>query len=810
MSTLWTPVMKPGVLLMRRLRLPFKVGLIGLMLFVPMVLLLVALLQQGLAGRQATLAEHEGAQMVRQLLVAATHLQATRGLNHRVLNGDSAATGERDAARARLRQQLQRLDTQLGAARTVRVDDLWPAVRDAVGALAEGRHDPVRAVAFSQHTQQVEALRQLMLATAERSGLLLDPQANTYFMMDVAVERLLPWTETLGLVRGEGAGLLARGDASAAERARVLGRVEQLRRQLQDVQWRTGALERAGVAGFQGQAEAVQRSQAFADLATKLFTAEMLDGDAKVFFGQGSEAMGSVLAYGQEVQDRLEAALLERASRETTAVALRAGLSLLGVLLLAYFATAFYVSFLGAMGRLSRGMTAVAEGNLAHRFDIQGRDELAEVGQVVERMAERLSTMVAEIRSSAVRVSDTGGLLAGGSAALAQRTEEQAASLRQFVATVGQLSSAVAGNAAEVTQLDGVSTEVHAQAEQGNQAMQQTVAALGGLEASSARMSEIIGVIDGIAFQTNILALNAAVEAARAGEAGRGFAVVATEVRSLAQRSSAAAGEIRSLIARSREEVDATVKRVQHTGSALQAVAGGIGRVSERLKHIAHSSNAQSQGLEEMASAVGNLDEITRQNAALVDESRSSSAALVDRAAALATAVGSIRLRQGSADEARALVSRALQLVQQRGRPAAADALHSAEAGFVDRDLYIFFVDRQGRYVLHGAKPAMEGRRVHDVPGIDGDRFVRDAFAAAEAGGGWIEYSIVNPASGQVQPKASWVQPLDADLVIGCGVYRQQDAAAPAAAPARGAAQSRSAGIGSAPSPAKGRVAAPA
>jgi methyl-accepting chemotaxis protein len=368
-----------------------------------------------------------------------------------------------------------------------------------------------------------------------------------------------------------------------------------------------------------------------------------------------------VATYGDEVQDNLAAALLARAEKQTLMLGLQGALSLAGALLLAYFATAFYVSFLGAVRRLSKGITAMAEGDLSHKSDMQGRDEMAHRGQVVERMSERLSTMVAEIRSSAVRVSDTGQQLAGGSAALAERTETQASSLRQFVRTVSQLSTAVAGNAAEVTVLDAVTAKVHTQAAEGNQ--------------------------------------------------------------------------------------------------ALQAVVGSVGQVSEKLRTIAHSSNEQSQGLREMAAAVGNLAEITRQNAALVDESRASSAALVDR------------------------------------------------------DLYIFFVDSQSRYVPHGAKPAMEGKRVHDAPGIDGDRFVRDAFATAAAGGGWIDYAIVNPVSGQVQAKASWVQQLDDGLVIGCDIYRHKAAAASsptaAATAASPAPQSRSAGIGKAPSPAR-RAAVPA
>jgi signal transduction histidine kinase len=132
-----------------------------------------------------------------------------------------------------------------------------------------------------------------------------------------------------------------------------------------------------------------------------------------------------------------------------------------------------------------------------------------------------------------------------------------------------------------------------------------------------------------------------------------------------------------------------------------------------------------------------------------------------------------MRLRQGSADEARELVQRAYELVRSGGLHAAGPALHSRDTGFVDRDMYIFVLDRQGHYVVHGAKPAMEGKRVHEVPGIDGDRFVREVWeAAANTAGGWVEYDIVNPVDGVVQPKASFVLQIDANQLIGCGVYR--------------------------------------
>jgi hypothetical protein len=301
--------------------------------------------------------------------------------------------------------------------------------------------------------------------------------------------------------------------------------------------------------------------------------------------------------------------------------------------------------------------------------------------------------------------------------------------------------------------------------------MRETVDSMATMQTSSRRVGEIIAVIDGISFQTNILALNAAVEAARAGEAGRGFAVVAAEVRQLAQRSSVAAAEIRKLIGESTGQVAASVSRIEHVSTTLDAVVTGVQDVSQRLRGIASASAEQSRSLGEVSDNVGSLDEITRQNALMVEESKRASQDLVDRAAKLSGAVASIRLRQGSADEARDLVDRALQCVKQYGLAEACARMRDRSQGFVDRDLYVFAVDRSGNYRLHAAKPAMEGRSIREVPGIDGDRFVHDAWHSTERGPAWIEYDILNLDTGKVAPKSSYMVRLNDQLVFGCGVY---------------------------------------
>ncbi|MFT3665357.1 methyl-accepting chemotaxis protein [Piscinibacter sp.] len=774
----------PGIRLMRQWRIATKMSVMGLFLLVPLVLLLAGSYRGAQAERGRIGAELEGVRLARPLGELIGRLQTQRDLTQRALSGDGTAAATRDGQRAALVEALRALDAGVAATGSFDAASPWRERRGAVLALAEGRHATQRREAFAEHGAAIESLRGMLMLVGERSGLVLDPEAHAFFLRDIALERVVPLAETIGLTRGQGAAILLRGDASNTERVQILGRMDVLATQVGDLRQRFAALERAGTPPPARWQDALAQMDDFGRQVRGVIEADVIDADAAGFFERASQALGELQRLDREVIAALEASLARRSAAATRAMALELGAALAGLLLTAYLALSFHLSFVGAFKALSTGVRRVAEGNLEHRVDIRGRDELAEVGGMLEAMNARLSAMVAEIRSSAVRVGNAGQQVAGGGQALSQRTDEQAASLRQTVATVGQLSAAVASNAEAAKELDGVAGRLRVQAEAGGEAMRASVGSMAALENSSKRVGEIIGVIDGISFQTNILALNAAVEAARAGEAGRGFAVVAAEVRSLAQRSSAAAGEIRKLIRESTQQVGASVARIENVSATLDAVVGGVQDVSDRLRGIAAASAQQSQGLREMSQSVGNLDEITRQNAALVDESTAAAQELVQRAQLLSSAVGSIRLRQGSADEARDLVERAVALVQREGWDEASRLMRERDQGFVDRDLYVFAVDRNGSYRLHAAKPATEGKRVHDIPGIDGDRFVADAWARTERGAGWIEYDILNPETGKVQPKASYVRRLDDRLVLGCGVYRVAEPAAAATAPA--------------------------
>jgi methyl-accepting chemotaxis protein len=287
---------------------------------------------------------------------------------------------------------------------------------------------------------------------------------------------------------------------------------------------------------------------------------------------------------------------------------------------------------------------SIAGGDLTRQVEVETDNETGQLLAALKEMNASLVNTVSEVRVSTDTIATASSQIAAGNLDLSSRTEEQAASLEETASSMEELTSTVKQNADNARQANQMVVSASDHAVKGGQVVAQMVSTMGSIKESSRKIVDIIGVIDGIAFQTNILALNAAVEAARAGEQGRGFAVVASEVRSLAQRSAAAAKEIKELIGDSVEKVDAGGRLVVETGESMEQIVTAVKQVADIMSEIAAASAEQSSGIEQVNIAITQMDEVTQQNAALVEEAAAASSSMQDQAANLANTVAVFKL----------------------------------------------------------------------------------------------------------------------------------------------------------------------
>jgi methyl-accepting chemotaxis protein len=295
----------------------------------------------------------------------------------------------------------------------------------------------------------------------------------------------------------------------------------------------------------------------------------------------------------------------------------------------------------------------VASGDLTHRIESATGDETGALLRALRHMNDSLVGIVSQVRAGTDLIATASQEISAGNLDLSARTEQQAGALEETAASMEELTTTVRNNADNARQANQLALAASDVATRGGTVVGEVVVTMGAINASARKIVDIIGVIDGIAFQTNILALNAAVEAARAGEQGRGFAVVASEVRTLAQRSAAAAKEIKELIGDSVQKVDAGTRLVDQAGATMDEVVASIGRVTGIMAEISTASQEQTGGIEQVNQAIGQMDQVTQQNAALVEESAAAAASMQDQAGKLAEVVGVFRLGREAGGAAR-------------------------------------------------------------------------------------------------------------------------------------------------------------
>ena len=360
---------------------------------------------------------------------------------------------------------------------------------------------------------------------------------------------------------------------------------------------------------------------------------------------QQFQQLGAQLARLTALEQQLSAQAHQQARADFQQ--LSSGMALL-VLLSVLLSLVVTMAVRGAMLRDIRAIAevvlALAAGRLMTGASNDGRDEIADTARMLDQSMDNLTRTLGTIRTAVQTIDVAAHEIASGNLDLSSRTELQASSLEQTASAMASLTEAVQHNAASARQACQLAASAAQLAQTGGSAVQQAVQTMGAIRSSSRQIVDIISVIDGIAFQTNILALNAAVEAARAGEQGRGFAVVASEVRTLAQRSAAAAREIKSLIAASVSTIDSGSASVQQAGEHMNEVVASVQQVNAIINHISQASAEQARGITEVNQAVGQMDDVTQQNAALVEQAAAAAASLQEQAVQLSAAVAVFQL----------------------------------------------------------------------------------------------------------------------------------------------------------------------
>ncbi|PZP28207.1 MAG: hypothetical protein DI603_19870 [Roseateles depolymerans] len=618
--------LSPGVRLFRRLSFTAKAAWIAAAFVIPLVMAL-GFLWSGVQDLIAsTRAEQDGMRYVAPTLEV---IQAVQQRRHAAVLGTpelGTAQGRLEAAMQKLTQLDQSLGAELGTTKG------FADLRQRVAALQGTEAAP--DAQFAAHTAVVDALITLIADAADGSQLSLDPELDTYHMMVVSILRGPQLAENAARLRTLGALVLGGQGLTPARRDHLTEwlAVQPLLGADVDRSFQQGVTAFPEVASRMDRAGVVAAEQAFLKAVRGQLMGVEPQGGAAEYQALGQELLSRQQRLNEQVFKRLDERLQMRIDAQQHGLAVKLSVAVLFVLLACYLMLSFFKVMIGGLQEVAGHLREITKGNLTTAPRPWGSDEAAQLMLTMGEMQTALRRIVGTVLQGSTEVQTSSGEIASAAHDLSARTEQTAANLEETAATMEQISGQVRQVGERVADARHIVEANAGAAADCGRVIGDVVQTMDGIRQSSTRIGDIIGVIDSIAFQTNILALNAAVEAARAGEHGRGFAVVATEVRALAGRSAGAAKEIKTLISASIEQVQAGHTVVGEAREMMQTIVGNAEQIAGQMRDIAEATHQQGLGVVEVGAAMRSLDEATQQNAALVEQTTAAASALAEQA----------------------------------------------------------------------------------------------------------------------------------------------------------------------------------
>lgn len=611
-------VFRPATLLMDKLKYSKKLLLIGGIIILAISVLSYELITQSLEIRDFSRKEMDGVNLIGPLFRI---METTEQYRQTSLSQATDANNTLNTIRNELDTAILTMDNnQAELISSLKTEAQWTAIKNDWNMIRNENNNPN----FNALTLLISRVQTMIVTTCDNSNLTLDPDIDTYYAMDTYCTKMPSFIEQASLIRDIGTRSLLSKSLTSDDRETLV-----INKTLLD------KFNRAGIKGNIEKILAVRPSltstlsvplqSVMTETASSVaLLNEILAGTTAITPNQFSDKFNTLLKntfnLNYEVGSSLNSMIGERVQKIEHNIFIHVAIAIISIFTLIYLFVGMYTSMMGSIKTLVKSTDRLTQGDLTYTVKLNAQDELVQIATSFNIMRDALEKIIRNFKSSTQAINLSAKEISQGNNDLAKRTENQAAFLEETAASIEELTATVKQNAENAKQANALAQSSSDVAIKGGTAVSQVNTTMVAIAESARKVAEISTVIDEIAFQTNILALNAAVEAARAGEQGRGFAVVATEVRNLAQRTSLAAREIKTLISTSVENVTAGTSLVEQASHTMEEIVKAVNHVTEIMSEITNASIEQSHGIEQVNQAVVQVDQVTQKNAALVEQ----------------------------------------------------------------------------------------------------------------------------------------------------------------------------------------------